>query len=307
MLDLRFAARLLAKNPLFTVGVIGLLATGIAANTVIFSLVDALLLRPLPVRDPERLVRLVRIRPPLAPASEFLYEEYEDWKKRVSGFEDVFAWSEHDMFIVVGDATERSRLHFVSGDFFDALGVKPALGRLLSPDDGTPQAGVAPAVLSFSYWQRRFAGDTGVVGRVVTIDGHKAVVVGVTPKGFNGMSVETSPDVRIPVGWLRTLRPNLYENRIECEVAARLRAGVSPEAVRQEAESIWLNGWPERNKIDPGGAGRFAFEPASRGISRMRTQFGGVVWLLMGCAGLLALMVCANVAGLLMARTAGRQ
>ncbi len=306
-MNLRFAARLLTKSPLFTIGVIGLLATGIAANTVIFSLVDALLLRPLPVRDPERLVRLVRIRPPLAPTSEFLYEEYEVWKKRVQGFEDVFAWSEHDMFIAVGDATERSRVHFVSDGFFDALGVKPALGRLLSPDDGTPQAGTTPVVLSFPYWQRRFAGDAGVLGRTVTIDGHKAVVVGVTPKGFNGMSVETSPDVRIPVGWLRTLRPNLFENRIQCEVAARLRAGVSPEAVRQEAESIWLNGWPERNKSDPGGAGGFAFEPASRGVSRMRTQFGGVVWLLMGCAGLLALMVCANVAGLLMARTAGRQ
>ena len=307
MLDLRFAVRLLAKNPLFTIGVIGLLAAGIAANTVIFSLVDALLLRPLPVRDPERLVRLVRIRPPLAPTSEFLYEEYELWKKQVAGFEDLLAWSEHDMFIAAGESTERSRVHFVSDGFFDALGVKPALGRLLSPDDVTPQAGVAPAVLSFPYWQRRFGGDAGVVGRTVTVEGHKSIVVGVTPKNFNGMSVETSPDVRIPVGWLRTLRPNLYENRIECEVAARLRAGVSPEAVRQEAESIWLSGWPERNKIDPGGAGGFAFEPASRGISRMRTQFGGVLWLLMGCAGLLALMVCANVAGLLMARTAGRQ
>ena len=306
-MNLRLAARLLAKSPLFTIGVIGLLAAGIATNTVIFSLVDALLLRPLPVRDPDRLVRLVRIRPPLVPTSEFLYEEYEVWKKRVSGFEDLFAWSEHDMFLAVGDATERSRVHFVSGGFFDALGVKPALGRLLSSDDDAQQSGTAPAVLSFPYWQRRFAGDAGVVGRTVTVDGHKAVVIGVTPKGFNGMSVETSPDVRIPVGWLRTLRPNLYENRIECEVAGRLRAGVSPEAVRQEAESIWLNGWPERNKIDPGGAGGFAFEPASRGISRMRTQFGGVLWLLMGCAGLLALMVCANVAGLLMARTAGRQ
>ena len=306
--DLRFAARLLGKNPLFTAGVIGLLALGIAANTVVFSVVDALLLRPLPVRDPDRLVRVVTIRPPLRPTSEFHYEEeFQAWQQRVSGFEDLFAWSEHDMFVAAGESTERARVHFVSSNFFSALGVKPALGRLLSPDDGVAKEGTPPVVLSHHYWLRRFAGDAGVLGKVVTIEGHKAIVVGVTPSGFNGMTVETSPDARVPVEWLRTLRPKLFENRIDCEVVGRLRAGASAEAVRQQAESIWRNGWRQRNKSDPGEPGQFAFEPASRGISRMRTQFGSVLWLLMGGVGLLALMVCANVAGLMMARTAGRQ
>ena len=306
--DLRFAARLLGKNPLFTAGVIGLLALGIAANTAIFSLVDALMLRPLPVRDPERLVRIVTIRPPLRPASEFFYDdEFLPWQRQIAGFEDLFAWSEHDMFIAVGESAERARVHFVSDNFFTALGVKPALGRLLTPDDQASKDGAPPVVLSHHYWQRRFAGAAGVVGRIVTIEGHKAVVVGVTAKGFNGMSVETSPDARLPVGWLRTLRTNLYENRIFCEVAGRLRAGASSEAVRQQAESIWLNGWRDRNSIDPGEPGQFVFEPASRGVSPMRRQFSGVLWLLMGGVGLLALMVCANVAGLMMARSAGRQ
>jgi predicted permease len=305
--DLRFAARLLGKNPLFTGGVIGLLALGIAANTVVFSVVDALLLRPLPVRDPERLVRMVTIRPPLRPLSEFVFEEeFQLWQKQVSGFEDLFAWSEFDMFLAVGESTERARVHFITGNFFEALGVKPAQGRLLSPDDDAPR-GTLPVVLSHHYWQRRFAGDTGVVGRIITIEGHKAVVVGVTPKAFNGMTVETSPDVRLPIGWVRTLRPNLYENHITCEVAGRLRADVSPEAVRQQAESIWRNGWRARYKLDPGEPGRFVLEPASRGVSRMRTQFGGVLWLLMCGVGLLGLMVCANVAGLLISRAAGRQ
>ena len=137
--DLRFAARLLSKYPLFSIAVIGLLALGIAANTVIFSVVDALLLRPLPVRAPERLVRPVTIRPPLAAYSEFTYEEYETWKKHVSGFEDLFAWSEQDMFVGVGETVERSRIHFVTDNFFTALGVVPLAGRLLAKEDDHPE------------------------------------------------------------------------------------------------------------------------------------------------------------------------
>jgi predicted permease len=304
--DLRFAARLLSKSPLFTAGVIALLAFGVAANTVIFSLVDALLLRPLPVREPERLVRLVTIRSPLPPHSEFLYEEYGAWKKWVSGFQDLLAWSEHDMFVTAGEVTERARVHFVTDNFFSALGTAPALGRLLAPEDQQLTIGTAPVVLSYPYWKRRFAGNAGVVGRTIVLDGHKVLIVGVTAKGFNGLTVETGPDLRAPVGWLRSLQPNLYENKIFCEVVGRLRAGVGSEAVRQESETIWRSTWKELNGTDPGLPGGFEFEPAARGISRLRKQFAGVLWLLMGGVALLMLMVCANVAGLLMARATSR-
>jgi predicted permease len=301
--DLRFAARLLAKNPLFTAGVTGLLAVGIAANTVIFSVVDALLLRPLPVHAPERLVRIVTIRQPLGVRSEFLYdEEVEAWRKQVSGFEDLLAWSEQDMFAGVGEANERARVHFVTDNFYSALDAQAAVGRLTAGGEE-----LAPVILSYPYWQRRFAGDPDIAGKTMTLEGHKVTIAGVSARGFNGMTVETTPDLRAPIGWLRKLRPNLYENKIYCEVAARLRPGVSAAAVRQQAEAIWRNGWRERNKDDPGEAGRFALEPASRGVSGMRGQFEGVLWLLMGGVGLLALMICANVAGLVMARTAGRQ
>ncbi len=131
--------------------------------------------------------------------------------------------------------------------------------------------------------------------------------MGVSAQHFNGLSVETTPDLRAPIGWLRTLRTNLFENRIDCEVAGRLRSGAAIEPVRQQAEAIWRNGWRERNKTDPGEAGRFVFEPAARGVSRLRAQFGGVLWLLMGGIGLLTLLVCANVAALTMARTALRR
>ncbi len=305
--DLRLATRLLLKLPLFTVGVIALLAFGIAANTVIFSLLDALLLRPVSVRDPERLVRLVTIRPPLLPRSEFLLEEYEEWRKRVPGFEDLFAWSEQDMFAASGEVTERARVHFVTDNYFSALGTQPLLGRLLMPEDQKLRTGTAPVVLSYPYWKRRFDGDARIVGRVILLDGNKVLIVGVSPKGFNGMTVETSPDLRVPVGWLRSIRPNLYENKIYCEVVGRLRAGVGVGAIRQEAESIWRNKWKELNPTDPSLLEAFALEPADRGISRLRSQFSGVLWLLMGGVVLLMLMVCANIAALLMARTASRQ
>lgn len=304
--DLRFAARFLSKAPLFAAGVIALLAFGVAANTVMFSLVDALLLRPLPVRDPERLVRLVTIRPPLPPHSEFLYEEYETWKQQVSGFQDLLAWSEHDMFVRAGEVTERARVHFVTDNFFSALGTAPALGRLLIPEDQQLTTGTTPVVLSYPYWKRRFAGDAGVVGRTIALDGHKVFIVGVTAKGFNGLTLETSPDLRAPIGWLRSLRPNLYENKIYCEVVGRLRPGIGAEAVRQEAEAIWRSTWKKLNATDPGLPGRFELESATRGISRMRMQFSGVLWLMMAGVALLMLMVCANVAGLLIARAAGR-
>ena len=305
--DVRLAGRLLLKSRMFTAGVVALLAFAVAANTVIFSLVDALLLRPLPVRDPERLVRLVTVRTQIGARSQFLVEEYEAWKKQASSLQDLFAWSEYDLYVTAGEGTERARVHFVTDNFFSGLGATPFLGRLLTPEDQSLRGGMAPVVLSHPYWKRRFRGDSNIVGRVVEANGHKVMIVGVTARGFNGLTLETSPDIRIPLGWLRSMGPELFDGKIYCEVAGRVRAGFGKEAARQQAEAIWLGRWKELNGDDPGLPGRFDLEPAARGISRMRAQFSGVLWLLMGGVALLMLMVCANVAGLLMARTASRQ
>lgn len=301
--DIQLAARQLAKDRLFTLSVIALLAAGIGANTALFGLVDALLLRPLPVRDPERLVRLVIIRPPLAATSEFSHEEYDAWRKHATGLTDLLAWSEQDRFVRAGDATERLRIHLVSGNFFEALGTQPAIGRLL-PSTGDGQN----VVLSYSYWQRRFHGDPGILGRAIAIEGHPFTIVGVTPKGFNGLTVETGPELRAPISAAKLWPALLNEGGIDCSVVGRLKPGVSLETAQAEAEAIRTAIREERTgaAID-GPAGTFQLEPAARGVSRMRSQFSSVLWMLMGGMLLLLLMVCANVAGLVMARIVSRQ
>ncbi len=307
--ELRYVARSVGKSPWYFAMAAGLLGLSLGSSLAMFSLVDALLLKSLPVHGAERLVRIVTVRAPLGARSNFLYEEeFLPWRQRLSGFEDFFAWSEHDLGLEDNGAIERARVHFVTGEFFRALDAVAVVGRVTAEgDDQANVDGIAPVVLSYQYWQSRFGGDRAIAGKEFRIDGRKARVVGVTAKSFRGLSVESSPDVRVPVGWLRTLKPDLFENRIVCEVAGRVREGVAVESLRQEAESIWRNGWRGRNRSDPGLAGQFQFEAAGKGVSRMRSEYGNALWLVMGCMGLLMILVCVNVAGLGMARTAARR
>ena len=303
--DFRFAARILRNSPLFAAGVMSLLALGIAANTVMFSLVDAMLLRPLPVRDADSLHRFVTIRPPLPARGDFERTEYEAWQKQLSGFRELIAWSELQVPLTISQLTERAQVDFVTGNYFTSLGVAPALGRLFTAEDLAE--GTAPAILSYPYWQRRFGGDVHVLGKIIELDGRKIIIVGVSAKHFNGLTLETTPDLRLPLAWLKPLRPALGDINIRFEVAGRLRDGVSVEAARQEAESIWVATWKLMEPNDPLPTARFELQSASRGISRLRGSFGGVLWILMAGVLLLMLIVCANVAGLLIARAAGRQ
>jgi len=163
--DFRRAARVLSKTPWFTFSVVSLLACGLAASTLIFSLVDAVLLRPLPVREPAQLVRLVTIRETLGVRGEFVHEEYEAWARRVAAFQDTLAWSEQDIFVNAADATSRSRVDFVSGNFFASLGTQAALGRLLTPQDDSLALDATPVVLSHHFWRQRFQSDPAVIGK----------------------------------------------------------------------------------------------------------------------------------------------
>lgn len=306
--ELRIAIRSLRRSPVFFWSSTLLLGISLAACTVTFSLVDALLLRELPVRGAERLVRIATVRPQVGLRSNFSGRDYADWKAKVKGFADLFAWAEQDFGLEAGGKVERARLHFVTGNFFAALDGGAVVGRVLQAEDaGMDASGLIPVVLSYPYWQRRFGGDSHVVGRVVELGGRKASIVGVSAKGFNGLSAESSPDLRAPMEALVILDPQRKESQIICEVGARLEEGVAAERIRQEAEAVWRGGWRERYGSDPGAGVQFVLEAAGRGVSKMRGEYGKVLWMLMGGVGLLALLVAFNLAGLSAARAAGRR
>ncbi len=176
--DLRFAARLLRKGPGFTITVVVLLAVGIAANVLVFSVLNALLLRPLPVRRPEQLVRVVTVRPQIGPRSQLAHPVYENLQ-RARHLKDAFGAAEYPCSFQSGaGGPVRVYVHLVSENYFRALGVGAVHGRTLPADD---HQGI-PAVLSWQFWQRYFGGDPNVIGRPATLRGKPAVITGLLPR-----------------------------------------------------------------------------------------------------------------------------
>jgi predicted permease len=309
--DIRYAARIYRKSPGFALITTLLLALGIAANTIIFSAVDALLLRPLPVTRPEELVRLVQMHPGLGLRSAFSYPFYVAVKDRSETFAGILGQFEMNLALTDGAATERIRAHFVTGNFFSLLGVQAMYGWALTPDDERARSDMPPVVLGYPFWRRRFNADPAVIGRTILLQGHRCVIVGVAPKTFNGISVETSPDLRVPFTFRNTFSSssdseyNAVE-RVEYELAGRLRPGVTIGRAQSECSSLWeAIADPWGRKRTPGRG--IVLQPMARGVSTLRAQFSNALVFLMTAACLLLLMVCANVAGLLMARSAARR
>ena len=239
--DLRFGARLLAKSPVFTATAALLLAVGISANTLIFSMVDALLLRPLPVSHPENLVRLVEVHPTEFVTWDHPYEFCDRASSGDADFSEVICQGEADVAFNEGTSTERIRVHLVSPNFFSSLGVHPYLGRVLSAEDEHTRAQIA--VLGYDFWRRRFRGDASVVGRKIILGGHAFAIVGVSPESFNGLAVDTSPDLRVPASVDRLLvkpDPSLgsAETPLFAQIFGRLRSGVPFERANAEVDPL---------------------------------------------------------------------
>jgi predicted permease len=309
--DLRYAVRMLLRSPGFTLAVAGLLALGIGANAAIFSAMNALLLRPLPVRHPEQLIRLVQIVPRIGTISSFDHQVYERLKHAAT-LSAVFGDAEWPVAMDDPQPAEQVRVHVVTPEFFAVLGVPALYGRTLTADDAREDAGAPPTVLSYGFWQRRFAGDVHAVGRTITLRGHKFLVVGVMPRTFNGITADTAPDLRIPVRAFPLLRFEgaFRNNGIALEIAARLKPGVSLAQARAECFAIWHavtvdSMTPDlvQNELARG----LQVESLERGASVLRERFGLALELLAGSAGLLLLLMCSNVAGLLLARGAARR
>ncbi len=317
--DLRFGLRLLERSPVFALTVALLLGIGIGANTLIFSFVDALLLRPLPVTHPEQLVRLIEVRSTGFTTWDFPFQLYQQLVSKSSSLSEVLCQGDLDVAFKHDESTQRVRVNAVSSNFFTSLGIPPYLGRVLGPEDD--KAGATHAVLSHEFWQRRFSGSSSVIGRGISLNGRAVTVVGVLPRGMNGLTVDTSPDIRVSVSAGRMLVQQARTGppdplALEFEIFGRLRPGMAMATAEAEVERLLRRPYEDaliaaRPKLakSPGKElldSRLRLEPAGRGVSSLRLQFSRGLILLMASVGLLLLMACGNVACLLLARSAGR-
>lgn len=314
--DLRFAARSLRKSPGFTAIVILTLALGIGTTTAIFSVANALFERGLPVREPSRLLGLSFHQRGNLGLRHFSYPDFEDLRKQASFFSEMFACRIGLDGLKAGDRADQIITSFVTGNYFTALGLKPAVGRLILPGEGGMPGSDPALVLGYSYWQERFGGDPSIVGKHVEINGRALTVVGVAPRGFRGLyGAAINVQAYLPVnmfsveqrneGWTtdRTSR-SLY-------IMGRLEPSASPDQVQASLDVIagrltqqypkdW---WDASIETYPVEAANTLYDP-SRHPYRIAQLAGG---LFLAMAGLVLLVACFNVANILLVRATARE
>ena len=307
MNDLRLAVRTLSKSPGFTFAATGLLAAGIGVTTLIFSAVDAILLRPLPVSHPEQLVRMVQRVPRAGTISAMPYHVYENLRDHSTTLSSVFGEYPIDLSMSEPEPAEQVRVHFTTPEFFDQLGVRAQLGRTLSAADANESDGAPPAVLSYGFWARRFQSDPGAIGKTIRLSHFLFVVAGVLPRGFNGVAADTAPDVCVPFRTLTQIGsdPEQEAGGRQLDLAGRLKPGVTLARAEEETRALWAAvpehtlGWGPDYPLE--------LDPLEHGTSILRDRYATALRFLIACAGFLLLMVCANVSGLLLARAAVRR
>jgi predicted permease len=303
--DMRLALRMIRRNPGFALAAVGTLALGIGATTAIFSVVNAVLIRPLPYPDPDRLVGIWHFAQFQAVSSRnvrlssTMYLSYREHNETFGAFG---LWHTGAASVTGLGEPEQARTIVVTHETLPAIGVRPAIGRWFSREDDTPST-TETVILSHGYWQRRFAGDAAVVGRVVTIDSRPREVIGVMPRTFRFLNAEA--DVILPQ---RFEPAQLMPNDVHMYMGiARLKPGASLEQANTDVARmlpIWI---AERGTNGPTLiAARFG--PALRLLKEdVVGDVGPVLWLLMGTIGIVLLIACANVANLLLVRAEGRR
>jgi predicted permease len=312
--DVRYALRALTRTPGFTAVAILILALGIGTNTAIFSLIDTLMLRSLPVRDPEQLVQLLSNYPGEPRSLGFAWRYYEHYRDQNHVFSDLIGVSA-TRFQVNNRGLDADRVggEFVPGNFFRALGVKPAIGRLLgAQDDQVGAAGAAVAVVSWSYWKDTFNLDSAILGTKIILDGVPAIVVGVVAREFVGLQVGLKSDVWVPAAMEPMIRrpSQRADGSLGLALMGRLKPGVSIDQAR--AEMSVLDRWRIEDVLtrsnDPlWRQAKIDVEPAGAGFSTLRDQYVKPLIVLMILVCLLLLLACTNIASMLLARGAARQ
>ena len=311
--DVRHALRGLRKAPVFTMVAVLSLALGIGANTALFNLMDAGMLKSLPVSHPEELLQVG-----MSTGGGISNPVWEQIRDRQDVFSGLFAWGRWAFNLAPGGEIRPVNGYFVAGQFFETLGVRAALGRTLAPaDDRRGCAG--GAVLSYGFWQREYGGATTIIGKAISINSHPIEVVGVADRRFTGVDVGSSVDIMVPLcaekiiqaesslldvntipGWLRLIgRPK--PGASPAQVTGRLNI-IAPEVFKA---TVPRNRHPDeqaqylRNTLDT--------EPAGNGISYVRSQYRQALVVLLAIAGVVLLIACANIANLLLARGAARR
>ncbi len=306
--DTRYAVRTLRKNPSFTAVVVLTLALGIGANTAMFSVIDALLLRRLSVPDPQELVVL---RVEGSGPQAFTYATWEQLQTHRASFAGLFAYADSRLH----SEDELLETMWASGELFDTLGVSPMIGRVLTPADDQKGGGSsgAVAVISYRFWQRRFQAIPDVVGRTLILEAVPFTIVGVMPSRFLGPTIGRAFDVAIPVGTEPLIRgkgSNLARRNFSwLTVMGRLKSGVTREAATGVLRTIQADVRQQSMPAVPGAAqwflnSPFVLQDGSAGVSPLRNQYRQPLFVLLATSAIVLLIACANIANLLLARAA---
>ena len=310
--DIRYGARMLIKNPGFLIVAVITLALGIGANTAIFSMVDAFLLRPLPVKDPAQITVLAFQQKQGNFLTQFSLADYRDIRDQSTGvFSDVFAYQFGLDGLSVDGKADRVMTNYVTGNYFSSLGLKPALGRLILPSEGDVPGADPVMVLGYSYWQTRFGGDPGIIGRKVSVDGQPITIVGVAPKDFVGVYPILSVQGYLPMG-MATIAGNpsdFMTNRQirNVPILARLRPGTSIQQAQAALAVIsqrLAQEYPETHKNLSMRAFRELEARPNPDPNHTVFVVGG---LFLGLAVMVLLLACVNVANILLVRSTVRE
>jgi predicted permease len=326
--DLKLAVRGLFRSPLFSIVAILSLALGIGANTAIFTLIDQILLRKLPVKNPDELVMLYQSGPHSGSnmgARMHSYPIYQEYQKRAEPLGEVIARRLADASIAVDNQTERIDIEMVSGNFFSMLGVPPAAGRVFnSQEDDQIYQGHPSVVISYDYWTRRFNRDPQAVGKKILVNNYPMTIVGVSAAGFAGIDPARSPQMRVPILMKPVIVPEwewvkMSDERTRwVQVFARLKPGHTIESAQGPLQGLFTQ-IRQHEMTLPGAknwspfirerfmTGQLKLEKADVGYSPLRNDFSTALIVLMAMVGLVLLIACANVANLLIARGFMRQ
>ncbi len=341
--DLRYALRMLGRNRAFTAVAVLSLALGIGANTAIFTLIESTLLRPIPVKHPEQLRLLTWlgkdggwVAPNLGYASptlgtiyeqrpapdrgymhdEFAPDVYQAFRRDNTVFDPLFGFKELGRVTAVMDGnSEPVNCFLVSGDFYRGMQVSPVIGRAIGPDDDTPATGQV-AVISYEYWTRRFARSPSVLGKTIALNQVPVTIVGVSPEYFTGIEPGANFEIWAPLHLPPAISGHSFldEEKIwSIPMLGRLKPGVSDARAQSEMDALFQAqvdahpGGLAGMLKDPAKRPKFILQSAGRGIDYLAPRYGGPLLALFALAGLVLLIACANVANLLLAKSAVRQ